>query len=227
MAIFERLALYFDPVAFLLVIGGTLLLAAFRSQKMDMARALSALVPLFRANPIADGRAAMGAVRAMERIAETRSISCADRVHTAERFLIDAARTLADATSAEEFTRWAEEQLEDRDRRHRAAIDVWNAIADTAPGMGMVGTIMGLIGMFAAMEDADRIGPAMALAMLTTLYGITLSYLVAGPIARRLERLSTLERDWQRRALDHLERLAHAELVVESKARGVRGARAA
>lgn len=227
MAIFERLALYFDPVAFLLVIGGSLLLAVFRSQKNDVGRAISALVPLLRANPAADSDAAMRAVRAMERIAQTRSIRCTDRVQTAERFLMLAGRRLSDAASAEDFTRWAEEELEDRERRHRGAIDFWNAVADSAPGMGMVGTIIGLVGMFAAMNDADRIGPAMALAMLTTLYGIVLSYLVAGPIARRLERLSGLEHDWQRRALAHLGYLAHNELGEPLRPRVPRRSRAA
>lgn len=224
MAIIDRLVLYFDPIAFLLVIGGSLLLAVFRAQKSDVARAFSALKPLVRANPAADARAAMRAVRAMERVAQTKSLSCADRVHTAERFLTAAAHQLADATNAEAFTLWAEEELEDRRLRHHGAIDFWNAIAELAPAMGMVGTIIGLVGMFAAMNDADRIGPAMALAMLTTLYGILLSYVVAGPIARRLERLSNLERDWQRRALDHLERLAHAELGKAPVSRRARAA---
>ncbi|MGH6782742.1 MAG: flagellar motor protein, partial [Sphingomonadaceae bacterium] len=101
MAILDRLMLYFDPAAFLLVIGGSLLLAVFRAQKSDVARAFAALKPLVRANPAADTRAAMRAVRAMERIAETKSIGCADRVHTADRFLTAAAQLLADATSAE------------------------------------------------------------------------------------------------------------------------------
>jgi len=58
------------------------------------------------------------------------------------------------------------------------------------------------------------IGPAMALALLTTLYGIILSSAVAGPIAARLERLSEAEIAWQADALERLEQLAHAELGV-------------
>ncbi len=79
--------------------------------------------------------------------------------------------------------------------------------------MGMIGTIVGLIGMFSAMDDSARIGPAMALAMLTTLYGVILSGAIAGPIAARLERLSEAERAWQARALERLERLARSELA--------------
>jgi chemotaxis protein MotA len=66
--------------------------------------------------------------------------------------------------------------------------------------------------MFATMDDPARIGPGMALALLTTLYGIILSSVIAGPIAGRLARLSEAELAWQRLAVERLELLAHAEL---------------
>ena len=69
--------------------------------------------------------------------------------------------------------------------------------------------------MFASMDDASAIGGPMALAMLTTLYGIIVANLIALPIARRLERLSAHELAWQRRALDHLETLAVTELEAK------------
>jgi chemotaxis protein MotA len=67
--------------------------------------------------------------------------------------------------------------------------------------------------MFSALEDVAKIGPAMALAMLTTLYGIILATVVAGPIASRLERLSAAELAWQREALERLLQIAEAELA--------------
>jgi chemotaxis protein MotA len=66
--------------------------------------------------------------------------------------------------------------------------------------------------MFAVMDDPSRIGPGMALALLTTLYGIVLSSAIAGPIAARLERLSEAELAWQRWTFERLEQLARAEL---------------
>ena len=211
MPVLEMLARLVDPLALLLVIVGTFLVALSRFDRTGAARAFAALAPLFRANPEADALAAMRAVRQIERIAEARSIASADRVQTAQLFLQRAARRLADAGSLPGFARWAEEELEDRRARHEAAIDFWTMVAETAPAMGMIGTILGLVAMFAQMDDAAAIGPAMALAMLTTLYGILLANLIALPIARRLDRLSAQELAWQRRALEHLEALARRE----------------
>jgi len=54
-------------------------------------------------------------------------------------------------------------------------------------------------------------GPAMAIAMLTTLYGLVLAFGIAGPIAARLERLSEAECAWQARVAERLLALARAE----------------
>jgi len=68
-------------------------------------------------------------------------------------------------------------------------IDTWELIAKTAPVFGMVGTVMGLFRMFQAfsMNSDLNLGSAMALALLTTLYGILIGYGIATPIANRLE----------------------------------------
>jgi chemotaxis protein MotA len=212
MTFIGEIARFLDPLSLLIVIGGSIAAAAARSTGTDISRAFAALGPLFRARPELDAHAALIAVNKIEALAEVRSIACADRVRTAERFLRRAARRLSDAASAEAFAVWARDEQEQRRRRHEGAAAVWRAAADAAPAMGMIGTIIGLIQMFAAMDDAARIGPGMALALLTTLYGVIVSSAIAGPIAARLERLSEAELAWQATALDRLERLARAEL---------------
>ena len=122
-----------------------------------------------------------------------------------------AACRLADADSAERFAIWAREELEDRRARHKAAIGLWRYAAEVAPAMGMIGTVIGLIPMFAKMNDPAAMGPAMAVAMLTTLYGLVLAFGIAGPIAARLERLSEAECAWQARVAERLLALARAE----------------
>ncbi|MGE5721211.1 MAG: MotA/TolQ/ExbB proton channel family protein, partial [Sphingomonadales bacterium] len=77
------------------------------------------------------------------------------------------------------------------------------------------GTVLGLIGMFMAMDDPARIGPAMALAMLTTLYGLCLGTILFGTIAARLERLSVAERAWQSGALARLETVVRGQPMAE------------
>ena len=207
-----RIAHFIDPLSLAIVFGGALLVAMVRSTRGDIARAFAALGPLLRADPDADAAAAVRATNAIEALAEARGIACVDRVDTAGRFLKLAAFKLSDAASADAFADWARDEQDGRRRRHEAAAGFWRAAADAGPAMGMIGTIIGLIGMFSAMDDSAAIGPAMALAMLTTLYGVILSGAIAGPIAARLERLSEAERAWQGRALDRLERLARAEL---------------
>jgi chemotaxis protein MotA len=78
--------------------------------------------------------------------------------------------------------------------------------------MGMIGTITGLVQMFANMDDPSKIGPGMAVAMLTTLYGVILGAGIAAPIAGRLESLSDTEIAWQTAATRQLELLARDEL---------------
>jgi chemotaxis protein MotA len=81
--------------------------------------------------------------------------------------------------------------------RHEKVHKFWLSIADAAPALGMAGTIIGLVGMFSAMDDPARIGPSMALALLTTLYGVVIANFVAAPIAARLVDLSERELAWQ------------------------------
>jgi chemotaxis protein MotA len=201
-----------NPVSLLIVFGGAFAVTALRSTRADLAAAIAALRPLVRADPAADAAAARAAVGRIERVAEVRSVACVDRVRTAGRFLRLAAVHLAEAPNSRAFALWAEEEAEAMAARHARAAAVWQGIADAAPAMGMLGTIVGLSSMFATMDDGASIGPAMALAMLTTFYGVLLSSVIAGPIASRLERLSAEEAAWRNAACRRLIMLAAAEL---------------
>ncbi len=64
---------------------------------------------------------------------------------------------------------------------------IYAGIGDAAPAFGMIGTLVGLVQMLANMSDASSIGPAMAVALLTTLYGALIANLFAIPIATKLE----------------------------------------
>lgn len=202
----------FDAAAIGIVLGGALVAALLRGGRGALGPALAALRPCFGADPQADALAAIVAVGRVEEIAGTRSYVCADRVATTGRFLREAVRRLSDACSAESFARWAGESLDARRRRHAAAAAFWRDMADAAPAMGMIATVLGLVRMFAHMDDPTRIGAPMATALVATLWGIVVANLVAGPVADRLERLSEAELAWQKRTLDHFEALARAEL---------------
>jgi chemotaxis protein MotA len=70
--------------------------------------------------------------------------------------------------------------------RHSWGARVFSATADVAPAMGMIGTLIGLVQMLSNMSDPKSIGPAMAVALLTTLYGAMIANMVAMPIADKL-----------------------------------------
>jgi len=204
----ERL---FEPLALLLVFGGTAVATMVSATREDLRRALAALRPLLVARPARDAATAEQAVRQIQRICEYKGIVCADRVKTPVEFVHAVACRLAEAEGSDAFAAWAAEELDERSTRHAAAAAIWRSAADVAPAMGMIGTVLGLIEMFAAMSDPHAMGPAMATAMLTTLYGLLIAAAIAGPIASRLERLSAAERRWQERVVARLEALARAE----------------
>lgn len=64
---------------------------------------------------------------------------------------------------------------------------VFKALGDSAPAFGMIGTLVGLVQLLANMDDPSTIGPAMAIALLTTLYGAVIANLICLPIADKLE----------------------------------------
>ena len=79
-------------------------------------------------------------------------------------------------------------------QRHLEGQKIFKAIGDVAPAMGMIGTLIGLVQMLSTLDDPSQIAPAMAVALLTTLYGAVLSNMVALPIADKLELRSGEER---------------------------------
>ncbi|MGM0571587.1 flagellar motor protein PomA [Marinobacter sp.] len=88
--------------------------------------------------------------------------------------------------------------------RNRWGTKVFRAFADVAPAMGMIGTIVGLVQMLSNMEDPKTIGPAMAVALLTTLYGAMIATMIANPIADKLELRLTEEARMQSLVSDAL-----------------------
>ena len=76
--------------------------------------------------------------------------------------------------------------------RHRAAAILRRA-AEVSPAMGLIGTLVGLVQMLGNLDSPERIGPAMSVALLTTLYGALMANVVFLPLASKLERNATAE----------------------------------
>ena len=102
-------------------------------------------------------------------------------------FLRDGVRMLIDGNNREVVSAVMSKDLQQTIDRHKWGSKVFSATGDVAPAMGMIGTLIGLVQMLSSMDDPKSIGPAMAVALLTTLYGAVLANMVAIPIADKLD----------------------------------------
>ncbi len=77
--------------------------------------------------------------------------------------------------------------------RHKLGADIFTTMGTFAPAMGMIGTLIGLVQMLQSMDDPSTIGPAMAVALLTTFYGSLIANICCMPIAGKLKTRSKEE----------------------------------
>ena len=131
-----------------------------------------------------------------------------DRSVIADPDLAAAVAAIVDGASPEQVTALLDQRHLARFERHRAAAEMWTGMAEIAPAMGMIGTLIGLVQMFTAMRDPKTIGAAMAVALLTTLYGAIVACLIATPVAARLKRHARHEAQERARLLAPLAELA-------------------
>ncbi len=105
-----------------------------------------------------------------------------------DEFLAKGLRLAVDGLPREEIRETLTVELVSMRQRHVRGQKLFKFLAATAPSMGMIGTLVGLVNMLSNLEDPASIGPAMAVALLTTLYGAIMAFVVCGPIAEKLER---------------------------------------
>ena len=120
----------------------------------------------------------------------------------ANPFLAKAIGMLVDGSEADLIKRTLEKDIELMKLRHKQGAGIFSAWGEIAPAMGMIGTLIGLVAMLGNMSDPKSIGPAMSIALLTTMYGAILANTVCIPISQKLVNQSELE-------------AANSQLIVE------------
>jgi len=181
----------FDPTAFALVAGGTLLAVALRTPLADLRRAGGALPLLWRKPFSAEPLIAQ--IGALSRIAARHGVVALERSVIEDHEIAAAVATIVDGGDGVAVSETLTTLRRARTERHVSAAETWSSAADLAPGIGMIGTLLGLAGMFRAMDDPMAIGGAMAVALLSTLYGAVIANLIALPVANRLRQAARLE----------------------------------
>jgi chemotaxis protein MotA len=102
-------------------------------------------------------------------------------------FLRGGLRLVVDGTDPDVIKRILYTNLDQVENRHDDGIGLFQRWAKLAPAFGMIGTLLGLIGMMTNLEDTSSIGPNMAVALVTTLYGSVFANLILSPIQFKLE----------------------------------------
>jgi chemotaxis protein MotA len=103
-----------------------------------------------------------------------------------DEFMKKGMRLVVDGTDAEIIRNLMENELSQMQERHASKIGMVNGWAGLAPGLGMLGTVIGLIGMLKNLEDKSALGPNMAVALITTLYGSMMANLLLIPLGNKL-----------------------------------------
>ena len=110
-----------------------------------------------------------------------------------DEFLKKGLRLVVDGTDAEIIRNLLENELNQIQGRHADKISAVNMWATLAPGLGMLGTVIGLIGMLKNLEDKSALGPNMAVALITTFYGSVMANLLLIPMAGKLKARDAIE----------------------------------
>ncbi|HPX47325.1 MAG TPA: motility protein A [Treponemataceae bacterium] len=103
-----------------------------------------------------------------------------------DEFMRNGLRLVVDGTDGEVIRSLMENELNQMEGRHNTWITLINAWATLGPGFGMLGTVIGLIGMLGNLEDKSSLGPNMAVALVTTLYGSLLQNWLFVPMSGKL-----------------------------------------
>lgn len=109
------------------------------------------------------------------------------------KFVATGIRMAVDGTDPELIEKLMLSDIESLQVRHKNGKIFLDLYAKMAPAFGMIGTLIGLVSMLANLSDPSAIGPGMAVALLTTLYGAILANAICIPMAEKLMYYSRME----------------------------------
>ncbi len=104
-----------------------------------------------------------------------------------EPFLKKGILLIVDGTDPDLVRGIMETELVSIEGRHKNLISFWETLGTMGPAWGMIGTLVGLVSMLYNMQDPSSIGPQMAIALITTLYGSLLANWICAPVANKLK----------------------------------------
>lgn len=187
-------AAFWDWAAILIVVGGTFASAFVHFRTSQMFGAVKVLgVALFRKKPTPQQTIRLLVDLAQKARREGLLALDEEAEELDDYFLRKGLRLVVDGADPETVRQILDIEITFLEERHQSGQQIFDHLGAVAPAFGMVGTVIGLIIMLGNLDNPESIGPAMAVALITTFYGVVLANLIFLPIAGKLRVISDEE----------------------------------
>ncbi|MEO5332833.1 MAG: MotA/TolQ/ExbB proton channel family protein [Magnetococcus sp. YQC-5] len=187
-----QLTMFVDIPSILIVFGGTIATLFIRHKMSEVFGAFGILMKAFLFKPH-DIQQIITQIVEMANIARKDGILALERMRSSDEFMQKAINHCVDGADPAYLEDVLAKELDYQKNRHRNGVGIFEGIAEAAPAFGMIGTLIGLVQMLVHLEEASSIGPGLAMALISTFYGIIIANLVAMPIAYKLAAYSQEE----------------------------------
>jgi len=191
------LLLYWDMVSLLIVFGGAL---GHSMMRFNLSTAIGApkagLVAVF--GKVDDAGEIIEQIVKLADIARKESVLALEKVPIDNKYLAKSIKFMVDGYDATVIEAILDVDINAMFGRHKDGRGFFEAMGESCPAFGMIGTVMGLIVIMANLDNPDAIGPGLAVALVTTLYGSAAANMLFIPLSNKLkyksgEELQTLQ----------------------------------
>ncbi len=170
----------------LVVIGGTMGATLIRNPLAVVLGTAGVVMKAFTAK-LPEAGELIGQVVDMSKKARKESLLALEKVTVEYGFLAKGISLCVDGLEPAQIRSVLESEIVATGARHKRGQQILEGVGSAAPAFGMIGTLIGLVQMLASLSDPSAIGPAMAVALLTTFYGAVIANLFALPLADKLK----------------------------------------
>ncbi|HRW22957.1 MAG TPA: motility protein A [Spirochaetia bacterium] len=178
---------YLDAASALMTIGGSFFALMLNYSIKEMLGMFNILGRAFKVPDFGEMKIAESLLSLSERARREGILSLEEEIESVDSaFMKRGLRMVVDSTDPEVIKSILETELSQMNERHGRWLKMIDQWAKLAPGMGMLGTVQGLIAMMKNLEDKSRIGPNMAVALITTYYGAMMANFLLTPMMGKL-----------------------------------------
>ena len=201
---------YIDVPSLLIVFGGTFFAVMYTAPLPVFLGAFGAMGKAFKP-PIKKMDELITRTVELAGIARKDGMMALEGQETPDPFFDGGLQMLVDGADEQKLTVQLKKELKSMQQRHEKNIGVAQSWVDIAPAMGMIGTLVGLVAMLGNMADPKTIGPTMAVALLTTLYGAMVANTIFMPIVVKLKGYSLYEQIYREMIIIGLQLISRGE----------------